>query len=71
MISFKELNSLNSNLLYQNCFNWNHLPVARNLTGGLRNNSCPWSEYDLRKYSMGGHIEILKWARENGCANSS
>jgi len=29
--------------------------------------NCPWDEYTCSYAAKGGHLEVLKWARESGC----
>jgi len=31
-----------------------------------RANGCPWDKETCKKAEEGGHLEVLRWARENG-----
>ena len=33
----------------------------------MRANSCPWNAETCEDAALGGHLEVLRWARENGC----
>ena len=33
----------------------------------MRENDCPWDEDTCTDAAQGGHLEVLKWSRENGC----
>jgi hypothetical protein len=33
----------------------------------LRAGGCPWDEGTCWAAAEGGHLEVLKWARANGC----
>ena len=28
---------------------------------------CPWDDQTCTNATIGGHLEVFKWARENGC----
>ena len=32
-----------------------------------KSNGCPWDERTYANAAMGGHSDVLKWARANGC----
>jgi len=33
----------------------------------LRENNTPWDEKTYDSAALGGHLEVLQWARANGC----
>jgi hypothetical protein len=42
--------------------------VDESLTGQwLRANGCDWNTETCSAAAGGGHLEVLEWARENGC----
>ena len=33
----------------------------------LRANGCPWTERTCEAAARAGHLEVFRWARDNGC----
>ena len=33
----------------------------------MRANGCPWDSWTCHDAVAYGHVEVLRWARENGC----
>jgi hypothetical protein len=32
-----------------------------------REHDCPWNNLVLSNAASGGHTEVMRWAKENGC----
>ena len=44
-----------------------HIHKASNAPGLSTQNGCEWDSWTCWGAAKGGHLEVLRWARENGC----